>query len=161
MRKVLLVTALITALAGCAGNSPYGNYSDAPAVYGKAMASDTVTHLVTMYPPALTRWNIMQPAEDAYGTALIGFLRLRGYGVKEYTPEATKRVLPTTQAQTQPVHQAVLTPGVDLRYVVDSLAPAADMYRVTVMVGRQPISRAYIPQKNGTVAAAGSWVRKE
>lgn len=161
MRKVLLVTALITTLAGCAGNSPYGNYSDAPVVYDKAMASDTVAHLVTMYPPALTRWNIMQRTEDAYGTALVALLRGRGYSVKEYAAEATERVLPTAQAQTQAAHRAALTPGVDLRYVVDSLAPAADMYRVTVMVGRQPISRAYIPQKNGTVAAAGSWARKE
>ena len=42
-----------------------------------------------------------------------------------------------------------------------AIAHAADLYRVTVVVGNQPISRAYIPQKNGTVAAAGSWARKE
>ena len=163
MRKVLFVTALIASLTGCAGNSPYGNYSEAPPAYDKAMASDTVSHLVTMYPPALTRWNIMQPTNDAYGKALVVLLRGRGYSVKEFAPEATSRVVQTNQARTQaqPTHQAALTPGVDLRYVVDSLAPAADLYRVTVMIGQQPISRAYIPQKNGSVAAAGSWARKE
>jgi hypothetical protein len=161
MRKVLLATALIATLSGCAGNSPYGNYSEAPAVYDTAMARDTVSHLVTMYPPALTRWNIMQPTEDAYGKALVSLLRGRGYSVKEYAPEASSRVVQTTQAQAQPAHQAASTPGVELRYVVDSLAPAADLYRLTLTVGRQPISRAYLPQKNGTVAAAGSWSRKE
>lgn len=153
MRKVLLISALIAGLSGCATNSPYGNYSAAPATYGKTMASDTVAHLVTIYPPALTRWNIMQPADDAYGTALVALLRGRGYSVNEYSPEAAKKA--------QPANQTAYTPGVDLRYVVDSLAPAADLYRVTVVVGSQPISRAYIPQKNGTVAAAGSWARKE
>nr|BCU00377.1 hypothetical protein [uncultured bacterium] len=153
MRKVLLISALIASLSGCATNSPYGNYSAAPAAYDKTMASDTVAHLVTMYPPALTRWNIMQPTEDAYGTALVALLRGRGYSVKEYAPEGEKKA--------QPAAQTAFTPGVDLRYVVDSLAPAADLYRVTVVVAGQPISRAYIPQKNGTVAAAGSWARKE
>ena len=153
MRKVLLILALIAGLSGCATNSPYGNYSAAPAAYDKTMASDTVAHLVTMYPPALTCLNILQPTEDAYGTALLALLRGRGYSVNEYAPEAAKKAQPATQA--------AFTPGVDLRYVVDSLAPAADLYRVTVVVGNQPISRAYMPQKNGTVAAAGSWARKE
>lgn len=153
MRKVLLISALIAGLSGCASNSPYGNYSEAPAAHDKNMASDTVAHLVTMYPPARTRLNIMQPTEDAYGTALVALLRGRGYSVNEYAPEAAKKAQPATQA--------AFAPGVDLRYVVDSLAPAADLYRVTVVVGNQPISRAYIPQKNGTVAAAGSWARKE
>ncbi|MGC6373698.1 conjugal transfer protein TrbH [Pseudomonas sp. S2.OTC.A_B10] len=153
MRKVLLVSVLIASLSGCATNSPYGNYSAAPAAYDKTMASDTVAHLVTMYPPALTRWNIMQPTNDAYGTALVALLRGRGYSVSEYAPEGDKKAQPATQA--------AFKPGVDLHYVVDSLAPAVDLYRVTVVVAGQPISRAYTPQKNGTVAAAGSWARKE
>ncbi|MBD8829023.1 conjugal transfer protein TrbH [Pseudomonas sp. CFBP 13602] len=153
MRKLFLISAAIMALSGCASNSPYGNYSTAPAASDKAMATDTVTHLVKLYPPALTRWNIMQPTTDAYGTALVELLRSRGYSVKEYAP--------VTDQKTQPATQAASVPGVDLRYVVDSLAPAVDLYRVTIVVGGQPISRAYIPQKNGAVVAAGSWARKE
>lgn len=153
MRNILLISALVLGLSGCATNSPYGNYAAAPAAYDKAMATDTVAHLVTMYPPALTRWNMMQPTEDAYGKALVELLRGRGYSVSEYAPEPAKTA--------QPASQAALKPGTDLRYVVDSLAPAADLYRVMVVVGGQSISRAYIPQKTGTVAAAGSWSRKE
>lgn len=153
MRNVLLISALIAGLSGCASNSPYGNYSAAPAAYNKTMASDTVAYLVTQYPPALTSLNIMQPADDAYGNALVTLLRGRGYSVKEYAPESSSKA--------QPAVKSVTAPGVDLRYVVDSLAPAADLYRVTVTVAGRPASRAYIPQKNGTVAAAGSWSRKE
>lgn len=153
MRKLLLISALIAGLSGCAANSPYGNYSEAPAAYDKAMASDTVSHLVGMYPPALTHWNIRQPSEDAYGAALIALLRSRGYSVTEFTKDGTKKA--------QAASELASARGVDLRYVVDTLAPAVDLYRVTVLVGDQSISRAYIPQKNGTVAAAGSWARKE
>lgn len=153
MRKFLLISALIAGLSGCATNSPYGNYASAPAAYDRSMASETAAHLVTMYPPALTRWNIMQPTNDAYGEALVVLLRGRGYSVSEYAPVATKKEQPATQT--------AAPNGIELRYVVDSLAPIVDMYRVTLVVGTQPISRAYIPQKNGTVAAAGSWARKE
>jgi hypothetical protein len=153
MRKVLLILAALASLTGCATNQSYGNYSAAPAAYDRTMASDTVEHLVRIYPPALTRWNIMQPAEDAFGSALIALMRSHGYSVKEYVPEGEKK--------SQPAVQAALAPGVELRYVVDSLKPTLDLYRVTVIVAGQPISRAYVPQKNGTVTAAGSWARKE
>lgn len=153
MRRALLISMLVFGLSGCGTNAPYGNYSAAPAGADRSMASDTVAHLVTIYPPALTRWNIMQPTEDAYGKTLVELLRTRGYSVSEYAPDAAKPAEPTAQPASKP--------GIDLRYLVDSLAPAVDLYRVTVVVGNQPISRAYIPQKNGTVAAAGSWARKE
>lgn len=152
MRKFLLISAVIAGISGCATNSQYGNFSTAPAAHDNTFASDTVAHLVTIYPPALTRLNIMQPTEDAYGSALVTLLRGRGYAVREYVTEDTNKSKTSTKSA---------FPGVDLRYVVDSLAPAVDMYRVTVAVGAQTISRAYIPQQNGTVAAAGSWVRKE
>ncbi|MDP5168588.1 conjugal transfer protein TrbH [Pseudomonas syringae] len=153
MRKLLIASALVSLLAGCAANSPYGNYSKAPAAVDRAMATDTVAHLVKFYPPALTRWNIMQPGEDAYGKALVELLRARGYSVMEFAPDSAAK------EQASPQKPSAL--GVDLRYVVDSLAPVADMYRVTIFVGSQPISRAYLPQQNGTVSAAGSWARKE
>jgi len=153
MRKSLLISAIVLCLAGCASNSPYGNYSAAPAAYDRAMATDTVSHLVSMYPPAHTRWNIMQPSEDPYGKALVELLRGRGYSVSEYTP--------TGKGQSQAAAPNPASTGIPLHYLVDSLSPAADLYRVTVVVAGQPISRAYIQQKNGTVVAAGSWSRKE
>lgn len=148
MRKSLSICALVLCLAGCASNSPYGNYSAAPPAYDRAMATDTVSHLVSMYPPAHTRWNMMQPAEDPYGRSLVELLRGRGYSVSEYVSPGKGQAPAPAQ-------------GTPLHYLVDSLSPSADLYRVTVVVSGQPISRAYIKQKNGTVAAAGSWSRKE
>ncbi len=148
MHKALLIPMLLAGLCGCATKSPYGNFSEAPSGYDKTLASDTVKHLVTLYLPALTRLNIMQPNDDTYGLVLVDLLRGRGYAVSEYSPESAKKAQPSTT-------------GLPLRYVIDSLAPAVDLYRVTVVVGSKTISRAYIPQQNGTIAAAGSWVRKE
>lgn len=153
MRQALLISALVLGLAGCTSTSPYGNYSAAPAVHDKAMATDAVSHLVSIYPPALTHWNIGQPTEDNFGMTLVELLRSRGYSVTEYAPDIKHNAASDTHKTD--------SSGLDLHYVVDSLAPTTDLYRVTVVVGGQPISRAYTQQKNGTVAAAGSWARKE
>lgn len=155
MRKALFALSLVLAASGCATMN-YGNYSAALPSYNKAMAADTAAHLVTLYPPALTRWNLGQKADDTYGAALVAALRARGYSVSEYAPE-TGRVV---QAQST-THLASNQPGVELRYIVDSLAPTAPLYRVTILAGSQTISRAYMPQKGGTVMPAGSWARKE
>ncbi|MGP5477586.1 conjugal transfer protein TrbH [Pseudomonas helleri] len=151
--KTFLIFAFVIILGGCASNSPYGNYSSAPSTYNKKMADDTVSHLVTMYPPALTLLNIKQPTEDAYGTALIDLLRSRGYAVSEYSADNQNNASTNLPI---PVNA-----GLDLHYVVDSLAPTVNIYRIMILLGNQTISRAYIPQNNGTVAAAGSWTHKE
>jgi hypothetical protein len=46
-----------------------------------------------------------------------------------------------------------------LRYVLDQ-AGDSNLYRLTLMVGNQSITRPYLAQ-NGTFAPAGYWVRKE
>jgi hypothetical protein len=50
-------------------------------------------------------------------------------------------------------------PGLNLHYVLDTAA-SPNLYRITVMVGQQSLSRAYLAQ-NDRVAPAGAWVRKE
>ena len=49
--------------------------------------------------------------------------------------------------------------GLPLRYVLDQ-AGDSNLYRLTLMVGNQSITRPYLAQ-NGTFAPAGYWVRKE
>lgn len=155
MRNALFALLVALCASGCA-TSRYGNYSAALPTYDKAMAADTVTHLVKLYPPAQTRWNIGQQADDTYGVALITALRMRGYSVSEYSPETYQDVKPGSEFPLASTHS-----GIELRYIVDSLAPAVPLYRVTVLLGQKTISRAYMPQQSGTVTAAGSWARME
>jgi hypothetical protein len=49
--------------------------------------------------------------------------------------------------------------GLPLRYVLDQ-AGDSNLYRLTLMVGNQSITRPYLAQ-DGTLAPAGYWVRKE
>jgi len=154
MRKLLghaPLLFLLAGLAGCASIEPYGNFlgANAPATLNERLATDTVKQLTVLYPPASTRFDLGQPTPDAYGSALVESLRIKGYAILEFEPdEAASADNPSTAG-----------PGLSLRYVLD--APAStNLYRVTVMVGSQSLSRAYVAQ-NETVAPAGAWVRKE
>ena len=151
MRKLMGLAPLMFLLAGCASIEPYGNFlgANAPATLNERLAADTVKQLTVLYPPASTRFDLGQPTPDAYGSALVESLRIKGYAILEFEPdEAAQADNPDTAR-----------PGLSLRYVLD--APAStNLYRVTVMVGSQSLSRAYVAQ-NETVAPAGAWVRKE
>ena len=154
MRKLMGLAPLLfllAGLAGCASIEPYGNFlgANAPATLNEKLAADTVKQLTVLYPPASTRFDLGQPTPDAYGSALVESLRIKGYAILEFEPdEAASAGKPNTAG-----------PGLSLRYVLD--APAStNLYRVTVMVGSQSLSRAYVAQ-NETVAPAGAWVRKE
>ena len=154
MRKLLghaPLLFLLADLAGCASIESYGNFlgANAPATLNEKLAADTVKQLTVLYPPASTRFDLGQPTPDAYGSALVESLRIKGYAILEFEPdEASPADKPDTAG-----------PGLSLRYVLD--APAStNLYRVTVMVGSQSLSRAYVAQ-NDTVAPAGAWVRKE
>ena len=46
-----------------------------------------------------------------------------------------------------------------MSYVIDN-PPETNLYRVTVTVGYQSLTRAYVAQNN-TVQPAGAWTRKE
>ena len=154
MRKLLghaPLMFLLAGLAGCASIEPYGNFlgANAPATLNEKLAADTVKQLTVLYPPASTRFDLGQPTPDAYGSALVESLRIKGYAILEFEPdEAASADNPNPAGA-----------GLRLRYVLD--APAStNLYRVTVMVGAQSLSRAYVAQ-NDTVAPAGAWVRKE
>lgn len=157
MRRSLTILLLAT-LGGCVSTGHYGNYLEGmtPAANQK-LAADTVKQLAQVYPPASTRFNLTQTTKDGYGAMLAAGLRARGYSLLEYTDSSERMV---SSKETPPA--AISFPGtraVALRYVVDRLGEN-NLYRITLLVGDQSLTRAYVAQ-NSTLYPAGAWVRKE
>ena len=148
------------ALAGCAGVPPaptYGNFAGASAAFNQKLASDSIKQLVALYPPASTRFNIIQPTTDLFGSALIAGLREKGYGVME--SNLAGAASPPSASDKEASVPAREVAGLDLRYLVDQQG-ADDLYRLDLVIGNQRLTRAYLAQGESTYAA-GSWVRKE
>ncbi|WP_028389217.1 hypothetical protein [Legionella fairfieldensis] len=149
MRNWLITIVLISCLnlIGCV--TQYGNYASTSNLFNKTMANDAVSQLIRLYPPAHTRFTLKQPIKDSFGLSLVSLLRTKGYSVVEVT--------------TRPLNNTLIIPtassGIDLFYLVDS--PIKNrLYRVTLMVGQQSLSRPYLVHNNQLVAS-GYWVRKE
>jgi type IV secretion system protein TrbH len=127
---------------------PYGNrLNPAALAYNRAIAADTVKKIVALYPPAGTMINLKQVAADNFGESLVGLLRTKGYTILEYNP--------TTGAATKEAPNS----SISLNYIIDQV-PSMALYRATLFINGQPLSRVYTADKGG-LQAAGSWVRKE
>jgi type IV secretion system protein TrbH len=159
--------AALVGLAGCTTTrSPYGNFArNAPAVHDRTMADDAVKQLMAVYPPARTRFDLQQATPDAFGTLLVAKLRSGGYALLEFKPapgaQDTNAATGEPSASTSivAVAPASLAPALALNYVLD-LDAGSNLYRVTLLVGNQSLTRAYLAQ-NESVYPAGSWARKE
>jgi type IV secretion system protein TrbH len=149
MRRFFSLTAAVFLLVGCATTETVGNFVPAQTTpsLNRTMAYDTVKQLVPLYPPASTRFNLGQPTPDSYGTALVEFLRAKGYSILEFKPGS------------QPVNSTTEPPALPLHYVLDAAA-GTDLYRVMVRIGPKVLSRAYTVQNN-TVTPAGAWAMRE
>ena len=129
------------------------------------IANDTIEQITSLYPPAKTRFEIKQATPDAFGTALVRGLRDKGYALLEFDPETAKAAQRTSSRPNESAPEVkVKTPvqqgfGLPIYYVFDQFS-GTNMYRVTVMVGNESITRPYA-QENGTVVPMGYWVRKE
>jgi hypothetical protein len=154
MRKFALFALLMVGLAGCAStSSPYGNFiQNTGAANDKTMAEDVVKKLVALYPPASTRFNLQHATPDAFGASLVDSMRAKGYALLEFQPEPTADA--AAPAPTTPVPT-----GMSLSYILDQ-AGDADLYRVTLLIQHQSLSRVY-QIKDGMVYPAGYWIRKE
>lgn len=154
MRQFIVFSLFLAGLAGCAATapipSPYGNFAQSTTANDQKIADDAVKQLVTLYPPANTRFNLQHLTPDAFGSAMIEALRAKGYAVLEFKPETAGQGTPPAD---------VPAPGLPLSYILDQ-ASGSGLYRVTLLVGNQSLGRAY-QVKDGTVHAAGHWVRKE
>lgn len=135
-------------LVACA-SGPYGNFAErtTPAI-NQQLAFASVRQLAVVYPPASTHLRINQDTQDVYGASLVRTLRASGFSVQEFDPKA----------QPAPAPAGKVAP-LAVNYIVD--APKdSDLFRVTLLVGRESLSRVYAVQ-NGRLMAAGAWVRKE
>lgn len=137
-RSMLVVIVLL--IAGCAVKTAQ-NFNFAPMltpVEQQQIVSDTVKKLTELYLPAKTRLNF-QATEDTFGISLVHDLRDQGYAIEEQALNSPND--PSSQ---------------QLRYILDQ---ADDLYRITVMIGSDSLSRPY-SQENGVLTAAGCWVHK-
>ena len=161
MRRLSVVSGIGLLLAGCVSPSPYGYLvkGTVPPQMPERLAQDTVTRMEALYPPAHTSLALTHPATDAYGVALIEALRQKGYGVREHID---RHVIPSTRDE---MHARIERPavshdeGIPLRYVVDGPFEP-HLYRITVFIGSQSLSRVYRMDEQ-VLAQAGAWVRKE
>lgn len=122
------------------------------------MADDVVKKLVALYPPAKTTITLQHATTDAFGSALITSIRTKGYALTEFKAE------PPASPQASPVAAKVVPPArgttnLSLAYIVDQ-ARDSDLVRLTLLINTQSLSRVY-QVKDGTLNAAGYWVRKE
>ena len=159
----LTALALVAALtlAGCATTAPYGNFvPPAVAVDPQPLAAEATRQLAALWPPARTRFELQQATPDAFGAALVGELRAAGYAVLEASPTMASAAGATDAAPADPSAGFMPTPVArPLGYVLDHDADSG-LYRLTLRVGRQSLTRAYREQDRSLVAA-GYWVRKE
>ncbi|HMS86594.1 MAG TPA: hypothetical protein PKD12_23445 [Nitrospira sp.] len=160
-RRLSVVLGIGLLLAGCVSPSPYGYLvsGTVPPQMPERLAQDTVTRMEDLYPPAHTRLALTHPATDPYGLALIEALRRKGYGVME--SRVTTRMNPSTRDDMPVAVQPAVShkEGLPFGYVIDGPFEPR-LYRVTVFVGSQSLSRVYRMDQQ-VFAQAGAWVRKE
>jgi type IV secretion system protein TrbH len=159
MRKLaifVLVSLLGGAITGCTSTASHEHANlvapSAPANLNETVVADTMKQLITLYPPASTRFDLAQPTTDAYGFKLVQSLRLSGYALSEFVPAAAADGTNANDTDSA-------SSGLSLRYILDA-PDGLNLYRVTVMIGSQSLSRAYLV-RNNTVSPAGAWARKE
>jgi len=108
MHRWIIAAFFLLGCTACATH--YGNYARISDEDNMRMVDDTVRKLASLYPPASTKFQIDQPINDTYGSALIQKLRTSGYGMEEskslgdvieaaFTAPAPK----PTSAATQPI----------------------------------------------------------
>lgn len=161
MQRLALVLWVGLLFAGCVSPAPYGYAVNGtvPSPLLERLAQETVTRMEDLYSPAHTRLALTHPATDPYGLALIEALRQKGYGVRE--SRVTTRTTLSIRADRQTPDEPVMNQdeGIPLRYVVDGPFEPS-LYRLTVFIGNQSLSRVY-RLDDQMLAQAGAWVRKE
>ena len=123
-----------------------GNYLG-HSIADEQLSNDSLAALVRLYPPASTKLVIGKtpPADDMYGTLLLEKMRGAGYAISDGILDRAKDyVIPEKER---------------LVYVVDfikSESPTSDNIRVSLLVGKDVLNRAY--HLNGSVVVpAGGW----
>ncbi len=162
MRQNACLVLLALALSSCATtSSQYGNFVESAVLDQEVLATDAAQQLATLHAPARTRLELRQPATDPFGQALVRTLRNKGFALLELAPTKTSaQAVAAASAAAQAGESATSVPSqvLPLRYLLDQ-AGDSTLYRLTLWVGQQSITRPYLAQ-DGT-SPAGYWVRKE
>jgi len=162
VRHFSFVTAFCAtaAFTGCATAPPAissGNYIAGSTAVQQKLARDTITQLLALFPPASTRFDIVQPTPDSFGIALVTGLREKGYAVMELSAVST---VPLPSSSEDPLSQSKpASAGLALRYLIDNFGND-NLYRLSLVIGSGNLNRAYFADNDG-VQAAGAWVHKE
>lgn len=147
MFKIFGIIMFSLLMNGCATHSEYGNFiAKNENINQEKIAEDTIKQIVKLYPPAKTQFEIKQITPDFFGGFLVNGLRNRGYALQEFALEdkgETKRA----------------SNGLPLYYILDKFS-GTNMYRVTVIIGNQSLTRPYSQEADGLMPL-GSWIRKE
>jgi hypothetical protein len=158
MRRLAALLLVGIGLTGCANRhapATYGNFIDVPEKFdGTVMADDVAGKMVALFPPARTSIKMRQTTLDAFGATLTAALRAKGYALAEFDPDR-RAVNVEAGAPIQPP----ATDNLALAYLVDQPLDAG-LYRVTILINEQSLSRLY-QAKDGSLVPAGYWVRKE
>lgn len=166
MRNIIIGIIFCIGLTGCAAPLPYGNFLQDPVkINQKTMANDAVKRITALYPPGKTHFKLQQATPDVFGSTLVEGLRLRGYAILAFDPETDKvkkSALHNESTIEAPKGSTTEAPkqGLPLHYILDQLTGTASMYRVTLVIGHQTLSRLY-SQTNSGLAPTGSWVHKD
>lgn len=152
MWKTFVCIALLLC-CGCINRTKpelYGNFALAEST---ALVHDAMILIQSAYPPAKTRFVLMQTADDAFGVALLKTLRASGYAVDEYTP-------PAKGDKYMPVDEP---PRVfAFAYVLDYSEPGE--LQLVLNIGDEIYSRTYAVTGEGrdaSYAPGAYWTRKQ
>jgi len=149
MRLQIFILVLLFVLSGCA-TTQYGNHvQNDSSTHNKVMAGDAAHQLLQLYPPASTRFNMRHAFDDSFGVAFLEYLRSGGYAVQEHKQQSNLIETDTDSDQGNK--------HISLAYILDE---SSEIYRLSLMVDEQKLTRAYAPHKD-TIYAAGHWLRME
>lgn len=158
MRMLTSIVFVAIGIAGCASQhapASYGNFVAVPTQLDEqVMADDVARKMAVLYPPARSSIAMRQATPDVFGTTLTASLRGQGYALAEFDSGSR-----STNQGKNALAQRSATGDLKVAYVVDQPL-STDLYRVTVFINDQSLSRFY-QSKGGSLVPAGCWVRKE
>ncbi len=149
MIRVFVLIAIVSSLmlvVGCGSKQQYGNFTK---IDSQSLVNDAVAMMLTTYPPAQTRLNMLHESRDDWGAKLVRVLRTHGYAVSEY---AGKPIEKDKYSQS----------GVDFAFILDEYRPDKE-YNLTFFVGTDIISRSYALRGSGDAqvfVGLGQWSRR-
>lgn len=160
MRAPLIIAALL-AISGCGtsdrSTSPFGYFNPVPVPeFDQYLAEDAAKKLTALLPPATTKLDLLQPCQDAFGKSFVSLLRAKGYAVQESTNSTADKQerAPATASSSN-----TALGSIPINYLLDTIDTPV-LYRLTLRIGDQSLSRAYQPQ-GASIHPASAWIRRE